>query len=171
MGRSFVRYVDLTFNRTDTGASTPLGDLITGGRVRLVRHGLDGTGSQSVPLAGVLRAIDHAIEFDFGVNGVGGASGGNGNSTIGDGYYEIGLDLDGNGTFETAEYFYRLLGDVNGDRTVNDTDLNLIVAAYGQTGAGLGADVNGDSQVAAYDRTVAARSKGRSLLGSLRLDG
>jgi hypothetical protein len=38
-------------------------------------------------------------------------------------------------------------GDTNGDNIVNFTDLNAVLSAFGQTGAGLAADLNGDGVV------------------------
>jgi hypothetical protein len=35
-------------------------------------------------------------------------------------------------------------GDSNGDGLVNFTDLNAVLATFGQTGAGIPGDVNGD---------------------------
>jgi hypothetical protein len=173
VGRSFIRYVDINFNQT----GTVLSNLITNNRVRLVQHQLDGVSRVTDPtinLSGVESAIDHAIEFDFGVNGLGG----NPISTAGDGYYEIDLDLAGNGTFSTKEYFYRLLGDVNvgslassATHAVDQNDLNAISAAIGQAGINLATDVNGDGKVNQTDLTLGTRSKGRQLGAGLHLDG
>ena len=65
-----------------------------------------------VNLSGVVTHIGNELLLDFGAAGIGG----NRNTTAGDGYYQLSIDLDGDGTFETVEHFYRLLGDVNGDR-------------------------------------------------------
>jgi cyanate lyase len=132
----------------------------------LTRYGLNGTGGTAVGLSGVLSAIDNRIEFNFGDQGIGG----NRNSNLGDGYYEIALDLDDNGTFETTRHFYRLLGDVNGDRTVSSADAYAILYAYGQTGSNLDQDANGDGYVNALDRVLAMRAVGRSLASGLPLD-
>ena len=53
-----------------------------------------------------MHAVDHAIEFDFGANGLGG----NPNSREGDGNYVVSVD----GSPQTFA-FDRLLGDLNGD--------------------------------------------------------
>ena len=63
--------------------------------------------------------IDHAIELDFGAAGLGGKA----NTTAGDGYYE--LDVTAGGT-TYKHFFYRLLGDVNGDGVVDGSDLSAI---------------------------------------------
>ena len=171
--RSFIRYLDLTFNLS-TSQTSALSQMVasvndgdpTNDRIKLIRHGLDGSGGTQVSLANLLQAVDHVIEFDFGANGLGG----NRNSTAGDGYYELDLDLEGDGSFETVRHFYRLLGDANGDHVVDSNDLSMITAAFGQSGTGLEADVNGDGVVNALDRTLAARSLGRRLASGLPLD-
>ncbi|MGP1310190.1 MAG: dockerin type I domain-containing protein, partial [Phycisphaerales bacterium] len=38
-------------------------------------------------------------------------------------------------------------GDSNGDGIVNFADLNAVLAAFGQSGAGIAGDVNGDGAV------------------------
>src|SRR5262249_11240937 len=111
--------------------------------------------------------IDQVIEFDFGPGGITGDPLG----TAGDGYYEVQLDLDGNGSFETTRRFYRLLGDVNGGQKVDAAANNLIMAPLGSSGTHLDADVTGDGVVSALDRTIARRSRGRHLTGGLSLDG
>ena len=63
---------------------------------------------------------------------------------VGDGYYAIELDLDGDGTFDTDRRFYRILGDVNADRIVDNLDLAAISAEMGRSGPRLEGDVNGD---------------------------
>jgi hypothetical protein len=136
-------------------------------RVRLRRFNLDGSGAgELVSLAGRAQLVDRVFELDFGAQGIGG----NRNSTVGDGYYSLDFDLDGNGTFETTRSFYRLLGDVNGDRFVNDLDFSAILSALGQVGGNLEEDTNGDGVVNAQDRTLAIRSRGRALGSGLHLD-
>ena len=73
-----------------------------------------------------MTAANGGLSFDFGAQGITG----NRNTNAGDGYYKIGLDLDGNGSFETEYAFYRLLGDVNGDRIVTSADDQAILAAF-----------------------------------------
>ena len=171
--RSFIRYLDLTFNLS-TSQTSALSQIVasvndsdpSNDRIKLIRHGLDGSGGTQVSLANLLQAVDHVIEFNFGASGIGG----NPNSTAGDGYYELDLDLEGDGSFETVRHFYRLLGDANGDHVVDSNDLSMITAAFGQSGTGLEADVNGDGVVNALDRTLAARSLGRRLASGLPLD-
>ena len=111
--RSYIRYVDLFFNN-----SSGLSDLISEGRIKLIRYDLNGANGQAVSLTKVLSTTANKIRFDFGTNGIGG----NASSNTGDGYYEVALDLDRNGSYETLRHFYRLFGDVNGDHTVDSTE-------------------------------------------------
>ena len=118
-----------------------------------------------------LVARTHAHRLDtggifFGANGLGG----NRNSNVGDGYYRLETDLDGNGSFETAKTFYRLLGDTNGDRTVNDADVANIDAAILSWVYVGDCDLNGDGVVNATDRLFASRYRGRSIAAWLWLD-
>jgi hypothetical protein len=152
--RSYVRYVDLVFESTSSLAS-----LLTGSRLKLTRYGLDGTSSPTqISLAGKLTTSGNKISLDFGTQGIGG----NRNSNIGDGYYRLSIDQDGDGVYDTTRSFYRLFGDATGDRTVSDLDLSFIVSNYGKTGK-QNADVNGDGLVNSTDRTYASQAKGRSL--------
>ncbi len=170
VGRSFVRYADVTLNESDAA----LAALIAGGKVRLVRHELDGTGSTTLPLpAGSASVVDHAIELDFGPNGIGSLLGATtADSTVGDGYYEVDLDLDGSGEFASHDFFYRLFGDVAGDRSVDANDINLISGAVGLPTASLTIDLDGTGSVTAANRTLARRSqlKGLALAAGLHLD-
>jgi hypothetical protein len=162
VGRSFVRYADLTFNQ-----SSGIASLITNNQVKLTQHPLDGSGSGTpVSLTGVLSSNGSQLSLDFGATGLGGAAA----TTAADGYYDLALDLAGDGSFSTHRHFYRLLGDVNGDRVVNTTDAAVILAAYGHAGANLNEDVNGDGVVNAADRTYAIRSLNRQLAAGLTID-
>ena len=119
-------------------------------------------------LSGVtVSIIDHAIELDFGANGLGGSP----STTTADGYYELDIKLPGGAT--DVHHFYRMLGDVTGDGTVDNNDLNEIAAEINlssPTGlAPLGADVNGDGAVSALDLTLATRAKGHKLGLGLQL--
>jgi hypothetical protein len=170
--RSFVRYVDITLN--DSEGVTELVDTLRDGvagneRVRLTRFNLDGSGAGDaidLTLAGRVDDVDHVMAIDFGAQGIGG----NRNNKIGDGYYRLEFDLDGNGSFETSRYFYRLFGNVNLDRVVDNLDLAAITAAFGQQGANLEQDVNGDGAVTPLDRTLAAGSRNNRLGEGLALD-
>ncbi|MFI5455749.1 MAG: dockerin type I repeat-containing protein [Isosphaerales bacterium] len=168
--RSYVRYLDILFNESDSqshgqltqiagsvGTSTP--------EIRLYKFDLAGDASSktAVPLSSptMLDVIDHAIEIDFGSAGIGG----NANTTAADGYYELDI-MPPNGP-TAVHHFDRLLGDVTGDGVVDSNDLNAIAAAIGQSSpAGwtpLSADVTGAGTVTAFDLTLATRAKGRKL--------
>jgi subtilisin family serine protease len=182
VGRSFIQNVDLLFNKTDGDGDTPISDLITESRVAIIRHPLTGAFSPADPtvsLNGVLSAVDHALHFNFGQYGLGGLARANMSLNnywnalaAGDGYYEVDVDLNGDGAIRPNEqvFFYRLLGDVNGDKTVDATDSNLITTNLGAIGINP-FDANGDGTVDATDRSLALLSKGRSLKSTLRLDG
>jgi hypothetical protein len=127
-------------------------------RLRLTRFDLNGGNGVAVKRSGKARVFGQSIALDFGAAG------------LSDGYYEIALDVDGDKSFEAVRHFYRLLGDVNGDRIVDDLDLAAIAAAVGRKGAGLDADANGDGLVSAKDQVLAAAAKGRRLAAGLGLD-
>jgi hypothetical protein len=168
--RSFVRYVDVTFNTADAAIADMFASVndsnSTNDRIRLTRRNLDGSGGFAVSLASRVQAVDQVMAFDFGANGIGG----NRNSNVGDGYYELEFDLDGDGNFESLQRFYRLLGDVNGSRGVDGTDVSIVTADLGRSGLGLESDTNGDGVVNATDRTLTSRASGRALTGGLPLD-
>ncbi len=170
--RSFVQYLDVTFNQAD-----PVNNLIatigdgdaTNDRVRLERYELDGSGAgEAIDLSGRLSATDKVIEVNFGEQGIGG----NRNSNIGDGFYKLLLDTNADGDFDDdgeIQTFYRLLGDVDGNRRAEQADIDAALAAFGATGAFIDEDVNGDGVVNQTDRILAIRSRGRQLDGNLPL--
>jgi hypothetical protein len=161
--RSFVQYVDVTFNQPGSALTS----LVSSGRVRLTRYGLDGVSSPTpISLAGLTSVVDHVLSLNFGGGGIGGGA----TSQTGDGYYELAFDLDNNGTFETMKHFYRLLGDTNGDRKVDAVDLAAVNAAFGHSGTNMNEDVSGDGLVNIIDRTLVSRAQGRSILATLSLD-
>ncbi|MEZ6137703.1 MAG: SdrD B-like domain-containing protein [Pirellulaceae bacterium] len=170
--RSFVQYLDVTFNQ-----AAPLGELIatvgdgdaTNDRVRLERYELDGSGSgEAVDLSNRLSATDKVMEVNFGEQGIGGDR----NSNIGDGYYKLLIDTNGDGDFDDdgeIQTFYRLLGDVDGNRRAEQADVDAVLAAFGTTGPFIDEDVNGDGVVNQIDRILAIRALGRQLDGNLPL--
>jgi CSLREA domain-containing protein len=175
--RSFVRYLDVTFNNTN-GLQQLLDNAAT--RLYVNYLGLSGTASpQSVPLSGASLTLNGSVlSFDFGASGITAGLGGSpgagpsaaqwAQAIIGDGYYELGIDLTGNGTW-TKLHFYRLLGDVNGDgkvtgpATVPGTDLYAINQVPVGTTGRPDLDVNGDGIIDATDSALAAHSLGRSI--------
>ena len=160
--RSYIRYLDLLFNRGDTLASilATVNDGIAGNdRATFVRKNYDGT-TTNLSLTGLLVPKGLGLGIDFGVNGVTGAAG----TTAGDGTYTLAFDLDGNGSLETTRTFHRLLGDLNGDRAVDEKDTALIDAALASGVYASEADVNGDGAVNAFDKTLLTRSLKRKLV-------
>jgi len=173
--RSYIRYVDVGFNESDSQSGSALTQIVSSVGTPtpdflLYKYDLAGDASSktAVSLSGVsLAVIDHAIELDFGAKGIGG----NPNTTAADGYYELDIMLP-NGT-TAVHHFYRLLGDVTGDGVVDNNDLNEIATEINLSSlpgmTPLNADVNGDGTVTAFDLTLATRSKGRKLGSGLSL--
>ena len=193
--RSYIRYLDVTFNE-------PISQLtLDTTHVILKEYGLDGTTFlRNIDLTGKIHLIDHVMEIDFGAGGIGGNENlantlANWNALVADdGYYKLLIDPDGTGTHPIEEDFYRLFGDVIGNVTrgptvtgpvsgssnvigaVTNNDLNAIASALGQTASSqnplLNADVNGAGSVTANDRILVAKSlsAGRSLASGLHLD-
>jgi hypothetical protein len=158
--RSYVRYLDVLFDQ-----SGDLMDMINNGRFQLTKRDLNGLNTANVTLTpSMFSTVGNSARIDFGANGLGG----NRNSNVGDGYYEMGIDMDGDGSFESKKSFYRLLGDANGDRKVDATDRNLVTGSFGTANAEH--DVNGDGIVNANDRTLVLRALGRKLKDDLFLD-
>jgi len=151
--RSYVRNLDVLF-----GSDDGLDDILANpGRVQLTKFDLNGDNGATVPGSAFLLSTDGSrLKLDFGVQGLGG----NRNTNAGDGYYRLGIDADGNGEFETYKHFYRILGDVNGDGQVNNTDLNETVSRMVKSTDphfSLEYDVNGDGAVNALDKTLIQR--------------
>jgi hypothetical protein len=102
------------------------------------------------------------LAIDFGTIGLGNSR----NTTTADGYYKLGLDLDGNGTFETNLFFFRILGDTNGDREVNAADQTLVLAGCQQP-YNVNLDQNGDGVVNTSDFQYVKKSVGKKLKNTL----
>ncbi len=174
--RSFVRYLDLTFNESDSQSGGELTSIVnsigtSSPDILIYKYNLDGSGvGTPVPLNSsptVLDVLDHAIEIDFGSGGILGTP----NTTAADGYYKVVINLPGQQP--ATHYFDRILGDVNGDGIVDSNDLNEIAASINETSrmgwTPLSADVTGAGVVTAFDLTLATRSKGRKLGSGLSL--
>jgi hypothetical protein len=149
--RSFVRYLDILF---DVGGQDLL-NLISGNRLQLTRYDLDGLNGvvQALPVAPAPTASGSMIQLDFGAQGIGGNRGTN----AGDGYYEIALDMDGNGSFESKKYFHRLFGDVTGNGTIDAADKSQVLAGQGVAYSAEN-DINGDGFVNVSDTTLVTRA-------------
>ena len=174
--RSYVRYLDLTFNESDSQSGGDLTSIVnsigtSSSAIQIFKYDLNGDASSktAVPLASptILTVIDHAIEIDFGSGGIGG----NPNTTASDGYYEVDIKLPNGQT--AVHHFDRLLGDVTGDGIVDQNDLNEIAADVGATTqmgwTALSADVTGTGAVTASELGIATRSKGHKLGSGLSL--
>jgi len=156
--RSYLRALDVVFDQ-----SGGLMDLINSGRLQLTRFNLNGLNGSPISLP-PRAVVGNNIRFDFGPQGIGG----NRNTNAGDGYYELGIDMDGNGSFESKKYFHRLLGDVNGDGVVSSSDKIQVLLASGSSSAE--SDVNGDGLVNILDTSLVSRAVGRKLKGGLFRD-
>ena len=104
------------------------------------------------------------MRLDWGSQGIGG----NRSTMLGDGYYRLSIDFDGDGDYDQDMYFHRLFGDVTGDGQVTSEDVVQIASEFGSTTGE--SDVNGDRRVNGIDRLLASRSLGRKLGGGLELD-
>ena len=128
--RSYIRYLQVGFNESDTQSGGELTQIVNSVKtaspeIQLYKYDLndDASSKTAVSLSGVtVSLIDHAIELDFGANGLGGSP----NTTTADGYYELDIKLPSGAT--AVHHFYRLLGDVTGDGIVDNNDLNEIAA-------------------------------------------
>ena len=157
--RSYIRYLDIT-----TAQSSVASQIVSSNRIRLRKADLNGIGSQNVPLTGFLSANGAKISVDFGAAGIQNSRNTNG----ADGYYTLELDLDNDTVFETSLRFYRLLGDVNGDRQVDSADQTAVTAAIGTSNPQY--DVNGDGIVNSTDVLMVRRALGRRLASGLAVD-
>jgi uncharacterized delta-60 repeat protein len=158
--RSFVRYLDILF---DQGGSDLL-DLISNNRLQLTRFDLNGENGVAMALP-TPSVSGSQIQLDFGAQGITGNRGTN----TGDGYYRIGVDMDGNGSFETMKYFHRLLGDVTGNGIVDSADKEQVLASQGMTYSAE-SDVNGDGLVSFTDASLVSRAVRRKLKDDLFRD-
>lgn len=80
-----------------------------------------------------------------------------------------GTALDGNNDGQAGgDYtfsFYKLAGDLNGDRTVDDTDRQALLASYGTAVRPVDGDTNGDHVVDFADLVAVAQHYGQSDTG------
>jgi hypothetical protein len=160
--RSLVRSLDLLFSRPDDVAAmvASINDRIAGNdALVLKRYTLAGTSPVSVSMTGKVSASGNQLHVDFGSAGL-----------TTDGYYELGVDLDGNGTFDQLLHFDRLRGDFNGDGIVDAADASLLAGALGQTGAGVAFDLNGNGLVDGTDQNALKTLLNHQLLPSLPRD-
>jgi len=166
--RSWIDSLDILFSSNQIAADL----LANPARVKLTRFGLngpstDGSGGTQISFggAGGLSRTGSLLKLNFGGNVIGTGR----NSTAADGYYRLELDFDGDGVTDSAQYFYRLLGDVNGDRKVDATDANLIFVGMSRS-YNEELNINGDLVVSNTDRGWTQRSAGRKLKDGLFLN-
>ncbi|QDS91740.1 Calx-beta domain protein [Roseimaritima multifibrata] len=160
--RSYIRDLDILFG-SDDGLDEILAD---SDRVQIMKYDLNGeNGSLMAGSAFELSASGNALSFDFGAEGLGG----NRNSNAGDGYYQIGIDADGDGEFETVQSFYRMLGDLNGDRKVDIADRMAVMSSLRNQNPD--SDVNGDGVINSADLALVSRAFGKKLKDGLLTDG
>ena len=152
-----------TFTNATTGVLTAAGGTLIVNTTTNYAVDLNGQNGSLMTMP-ARTAVANRIVFNFGIQGIGG----NRNTNAGDGYYELGIDLDGNGSFESKKYFHRLLGDVNGDGIVSSTDKSQVLSASGS--ASPESDVNGDGLVNILDTSLLSRAVGRKLKGGLFRD-
>ena len=153
--RSFVRGIDLVFGQEDS-----LEDLLAAGRVQITKSDLNGNNPVALAASSYSASVDgDRLRLDFGMQGVGG----NRNTNAGDGYYRIGVDIDGDGTADVFTHFYRLLGDMNGDRKVDQADRAWVMSGLGTTNPER--DVNGDGVVNSVDNSLSHASNRQEAQG------
>lgn len=162
VGRSFVNTVDVTFlGAVSTAALDYMVSTIgtSNQAIKLYTLGYDNISYSEYNLAGKVTRDGTKLVFNFGTEGIGGSR----NLTTGDGNWYIEMDTSLNNSWGFAESFYRLAGDVNGDRIVDDTDFNIVRAAMGSRGVNLSADANGDGVVNSQDLLMTRKYKGRNI--------
>ena len=171
--RSFIGSVTVSF--TDPSIVTTL--LAHPSWVNVEQFGLDGTtvvrASVSNMIAQAVAGNPLALAINFGPGGVGGP--GTQDSNSGDGIYQVNFEYDGTAldtnsgtTFDPTPQtirFFRLLGDVNGDGTVNTTDVNLVTNALGLA-FNPNDDTDGDGTISSHDRNNVLLARNRSVTGS-----
>ncbi|MBL8814898.1 MAG: hypothetical protein JNL58_02625 [Planctomyces sp.] len=149
--RSFVRYLDAIFDRPEE-----ITTLLSENHLQLYRFDLNGLNPQSVPLP-TYSISGNTVQFDFGFQGIGG----NRNSNVGDGYYQLVLDSQ-------VRSFHRLLGDVTGDGKVDAADKSQALLA--NRTAEPESDANGDGLVNLTDISLISRAFGRKIKDDLFTD-
>ena len=155
--RSYVRYIDLTLANS-TLANTLASNL---SRLQLTKSSLTGDGASNVAIPpSVVSVVGNQLKLDYGPSGLGASQ----NTSNGDGYFTLGVDLNNDGLYETKFFFYRLFGDANGDRKVDATDVALVTAnAITTVPYNANYDLNGDGVVNGSDVIYVRRALGRQL--------
>ncbi len=167
--RSYIRNLDIQFN-TDAELQALLDTLTDGdevnNRLQLKRFANDGIGvGVNVSLTGKVVRDGSKLSIDLGAGGIGGDA----RSNVGNGYYRLLIDEDGDGGMDNELDFYRLYGDVNGDRIVDTLDVTDISRALSKRSRDANFDINGDGVVNSLDR-VFAQKETRLPIGSRSID-
>ncbi len=144
-------------------------------RIAITQYGLDGVTftrtvtNYTVALGAVSGGNTTLIITFTGADGIGGTGSLTATSKTGDGIYQVNLDLDGDTLNVLKSRFYRLLGDVNGDLSVDQTDFTLVSNNRQSLGFAYNSqyDVNGDGSVNNTDVSIVTSEKGRKITGSL----
>ena len=157
--RSYIRYMDIGFD----SAASALAIKNNPGRLTLTKADLNGGGSTAVPITSSwLNTTGNKLNINFGAIGLGNSR----NTNDADGYYTLSVDVDGSGSYTTNLYFFRLFGDVNGDREVTVADQSTVLAGCTQAYNAL-LDINGDGIVNASDYQYVKKAVGRKLKSTL----
>jgi hypothetical protein len=150
--RSFIRFIDLSFSTT-----AGLAGFLNGQGIRLTFYDANGLHPTTVSLANEITVRGTHVTIDFGPNGIGG----NRLTSAGDGTYRLALDLAGDGSFSTVVQFFRLFGDVNGDGTVDASDVSAFIADRNL--GDINGDVNGDGQIDTRDLAAIKIAMGHTI--------
>jgi hypothetical protein len=170
--RSYLRYADVTLSR-----SLAAGDNAS---LKLRWLGLNGTfnGPEvSLPISGNTVGSS-VVSVDFGAPGITKYASGPGgtkpadtaltNSAWGDGYYGLVVTVvSGGNTFTQTLHFYRLLGELTGDRKVDSTDYTEVMAVRSSATSLkraaaptiLNCDANGSGVIDAADSNAVAGAR------------
>ena len=165
--RSFVNHVRMVFS-DDTNVDALFRSVTTNrpDRIRMFRSNLHGTGLIPVEIADAARREGQDIVLDFGPQGIGGPRA---TPVPGDAIYTVLIDANLDGRFETRRRFFRLLGDVDGNRIVDRDDVQTVQRAVGvTTPERTELDVNGDGRVDQRDVRLTQRSVGRRVIPPIR---
>jgi surface-anchored protein len=160
--RSFVRDLDLVFLGEES-----LDEIADLSRIRLTQYDVAGENGFDIldPARFPNMSVDgNVLSLDWGSQGIGG----NRSTTLGNGLYRLSVDIDGDGEYDVDKYFHRLFGDVDGDGSVDQADLDQIIASIGTNDPE--SDVDGNRRVNAIDRILASRSLGQHLADGIHLD-